>query len=163
MFPADPPYHALGYPPPPDSYNPLIHPSLAPGEGVKLFPAWVSGYYLHGNSPSSLEHRVALQDPPPTILTMSLEEIQGALYDPPTIPGGSDALQVEIEEAKNSGKPLRNISLMRLSRANHFVSHSEPYCDSRTHGPFTQAHWDQPERALKALLSDAPEEHPSHL
>ncbi|KAF7790431.1 hypothetical protein EIP86_001386 [Pleurotus ostreatoroseus] len=178
MVVADPPYHAIGYPPPNDFYNPLTHPSLPPGEGVKLFPAWVSGYYLHGDSPSLLEHRIALEDPKPTILSMSSDDLQDSLFNAPAIPGGSDdvlmhagirhglwsairegalyipvsgdaresdwdgielryiwcdqsvwempwgtwALQAELDNAKNSGRPLRNISLTRLTGANHFVS-----------------------------------------
>ncbi|KAF7790420.1 hypothetical protein EIP86_001375 [Pleurotus ostreatoroseus] len=56
------------------------------------------------------------------------------------MPWGTWALQAEIDAARNSGKPLRNISIMRLTGANHFT------------------HWDQPERALKALLSDTSDE-----
>ncbi|KAL5522412.1 hypothetical protein ACEPAG_8428 [Sanghuangporus baumii] len=191
----DPPYHALGYPPPAKFYNPLSEPSLAAGEGVKLFPSWVSGYYLHGNSSAELEHRNALPEPRPTIETMSKEDIEAALFPPPANPGGSDqilmdtgircglyaalrkaalfppasslsnsklesywasvtlryvwcdrsvwemswgtwALQSELENAKNVGIYSRKIQFVKLDGANHF------------------AHWDQPERALWAILSD---------
>jgi hypothetical protein len=80
LFSLDPPYFALGYLPPPESYNPLSHPSLAPGEGVKVFPVWVSGYYKHGDSGADLEHRIALPDPRPTILAMSEADVASALY-----------------------------------------------------------------------------------
>ncbi|EIM81598.1 alpha/beta-hydrolase [Stereum hirsutum FP-91666 SS1] len=205
----DPPYHAIGYDPPEEFYNPLSHPSLAPGEGAKIFPAWVSGYYAHGDSASELEHRIALAEPTPTILTMSPEDIQAKLHAPPAIPGGSDdllvvtgiqhglydtmrratlffanpgvaeaeageeegeeeavrgdwkgielryiwcdrsvwevpwgtwALQAELQEARKAGKETRNVVLVRLKGANHFV------------------HWDQPERALRALLADSTED-----
>ncbi|KAL5523351.1 hypothetical protein ACEPAF_1618 [Sanghuangporus sanghuang] len=191
----DPPYHALGYPPPAKFYNPLSEPSLAAGEGVKLFPTWVSGYYLHGNSPAELEHRIALLEPRPTIETMSKEDIEAALFPPSANPGGSDqilmdtgircglyaalrkaalyppasplssgnpesdwasvtlhyvwcdrsvwempwgtwALQSELENAKNVGIYSRRVQFVKLDGANHF------------------AHWDQPERALWAILSD---------
>ncbi|KAL5496029.1 hypothetical protein ACEPAH_3122 [Sanghuangporus vaninii] len=191
----DPPYHALGYPPPAKFYNPLSEPSLAAGEGVKLFPSWVSGYYLHGNSSAELEHRIALPEPRPTIETMSKEDIEAALFPPPANPGGSDqilmdtgircglyaalrkaalfppasslssskpeldwasvtlryvwcdrsvwempwgtwALQSELENAKNVGIHSRKVQFVKLDGANHF------------------AHWDQPERALWAILSD---------
>ena len=88
----DPPYHAFGYPPPDVFYNPLFDPSLTPGEGVKLFPSWVSGYYQHGESASSLEHRVSSQDIIPTIERLSAEDVASALYPPPANPGGSDAI-----------------------------------------------------------------------
>ncbi|EKM52319.1 uncharacterized protein PHACADRAFT_260636 [Phanerochaete carnosa HHB-10118-sp] len=52
------------------------------------------------------------------------------------MPWGTWALLAEIEEAKASGTPMRKISIMRLTGANHFL------------------HWDQPERALAALLSE---------
>ncbi|KAF8954824.1 alpha/beta-hydrolase [Flammula alnicola] len=86
----DPPYHAMGYQPPPDSYNPLFDASLALGEGPKRFPAWISGYYNHGDSAYTLEHRNTLPEPRPTILTMSALEVESALYLNPTLPGGSD-------------------------------------------------------------------------
>lgn len=164
----------------------MSHPSLAPGEGAKLFPTWVSGYYAHGNSASELEHCVAQAVPIPTILNMSPEDIQANLHAPPAIPGGSDdlllaagirhglydvmrraalfftssgasegqgeeenavrsewkgielryiwcdrsvwempwgvwALQEELEEARKAGKEVRNVVLVRLKGANHFV------------------------------------------
>ncbi|THH15943.1 hypothetical protein EW146_g4608 [Bondarzewia mesenterica] len=95
LFRTDPPYHSLGYPPPAEFYNPLSHASLPRGEGAKLFPAWVSGYYRHGDSPSELEHRTALHEPRPTILTMSQEDVLSALHAAPTDPGGSDAILLE--------------------------------------------------------------------
>ncbi|KAI0091390.1 hypothetical protein BDY19DRAFT_983760 [Irpex rosettiformis] len=198
---AYPPYHALGYPPPPTFYNPLTDPSHPPGTGIQLFPAWVSGYYTHGDSPHELEHRTPLQDPPPTILTMTHEEIEGAVFPGPGEVGGSDevflhsgvrcglwevlrgralfvgmndddeekednvkgwndielryvwcdrsvwelpwatwALQAELAEAEKAGREVRKVRLVRLRGANHFV------------------HWDEPERALKALLADSSEE-----
>lgn len=54
----------------------------------------MSGYYAHGDSASELEHRIALAEPTPTILTMSPEDIQAKLHAPPAIPGGSDDLLV---------------------------------------------------------------------
>lgn len=86
----DPPYHALGYPPPSTFYNPLTDSSHPVGEGIKLFPAWVSGYYTHGDSAHELEHRTPLQEPPPTILTMTPSEVAMALFPGPGEVGGSD-------------------------------------------------------------------------
>ncbi|EIM89469.1 alpha/beta-hydrolase [Stereum hirsutum FP-91666 SS1] len=114
----DPPYHALGYPPPPNPYRPLSDPSLTPEEGIKIFPAWVSGYYHHPalesdsspgsgsgsdsayipNSPSALECRTPLDHPKPTILTMSENEIAAGLFTPPGAPGGSDDVVVRAGE-----------------------------------------------------------------
>ncbi|KAI0339752.1 alpha/beta-hydrolase [Trametopsis cervina] len=200
----DPPYHALGFPPPAAFYNPLTDPSHSHGEGIKLFPVWVSGYYAHGNSPDTLEHRTPLEHPRPTLLTMTPEEVSGTRYLAPGAPGGSDqvlmqagiqhglfaslreralylspttdatqassdtnsydgwdsvelrylwcdespweipwgtwALQNELEDATKAGKRVRRIEIVRLTKANHF------------------AHWDQPERTLKALLAEQPGE-----
>lgn len=89
-FPLDPPYHALGYPPPSEFYHPLTDPSHPVGEGIKLFPAWVSGYYEHGNSASELEHRTPLKEPPPTLHTMTPADVELALFPGPGEVGGSD-------------------------------------------------------------------------
>lgn len=88
---ADPPYHALGYAPPLDFYNPLQDLSLAPEERARVFAGWVSGYYTHGESPSELEYRTAAAEPRPTMLTMSPEFVRSALCRGPGEPGGSDA------------------------------------------------------------------------
>jgi hypothetical protein len=80
----------LGYPPHVEEYNPLTDSSLPPGDGVKFFAAWVSGYYSHGDLSTGLEFRTPLQDPPPTILTMSPSDLKLALFPGPGSPGGSD-------------------------------------------------------------------------
>ncbi|KAI0317833.1 alpha/beta-hydrolase [Amylostereum chailletii] len=86
----DPPYHALGYPPPAGGYNPLFDPSVTREEGVKLFGSWVSGYFKHGESPSELEYRTQLDNPRPTLATMSSEDAAATKHPAPTLPGGSD-------------------------------------------------------------------------
>lgn len=86
----DGPYHTLGFPPHPDGYNPLFDPALAPGEGPRIFPAWISGYYSHGEDLTKLEFRDALPKPLPTILSMDPSEVHACLELSPTLPGGSD-------------------------------------------------------------------------
>lgn len=39
------------------------------------------------------------------------------------MPWGAWAIQDELQQAKDAGEPLRRITLMRLSGANHFVSY----------------------------------------
>ncbi|KAI0700198.1 alpha/beta-hydrolase [Cytidiella melzeri] len=200
----DIPYNALGYPPPATFYNPLTDPSHSPAEVTKIFLAWLSGYYTHGAWPSKLEYRTPLQDPPPTVFTMTPSEFESALCTAPGNPGGSDevflhmgvrhglykilreqalytsplcscpspenaeskrswddvelyhiwcdqsswmlswatwSLLEELREAEEAGRAVRKMTVVRMSKANHF------------------AHWDQPERTLKTLLSDSPEEY----
>lgn len=142
------------------------------------FSKWVTGYYTHGDSPDELERRKHVDDPRPTILNMTLEDIQTNFVQEPTAVGGSDlmlleggigtglnevmrksafyltepdedegdnwadvelrylwcdrsvyempwgtwALRNELEEAKQQGRRMRNITMARLSGANHFVS-----------------------------------------
>ena len=95
LFFTDAPIMTLGFSPPVDSYNPLSHPSHSPGEGVKLFPSWVSGYYRHGESVDELEQRTALTEPRPSILRMSPEDVSNAVYSGPAQPGGSDNIFME--------------------------------------------------------------------
>ncbi len=89
---ADVPYHTLGYPPlNGDVYgNPLFDLSLEPDERTRLFADWVSGYYKQTDSLDELERRTPLAHPPPTISTMTAEELASAFYPSPGDPGGSD-------------------------------------------------------------------------
>ncbi|KAI0755699.1 hypothetical protein C8Q74DRAFT_1305136 [Fomes fomentarius] len=83
-------YHSLGYlppPPPADAWNPFMDYSLAPEDGMKAslvpedamkaFAIWASGYFSHSSADSfeQLETRKPLDSPPPTITTMSPEEL----------------------------------------------------------------------------------------
>lgn len=175
----DPPYHALGYPVPEDKYHPLEDESIPPQDRPMAFSKWVSGYYTHGNSPADLERRRPLDDPPPTILGMTMEEVQSCFHEKPAGPGGSDALLLvggiatglntalrksaffpedsegkgddwadielrylwcdrsvyempwgtwalrsELDEAKKKGLRMRNVTIVCLPGANHFVSPS---------------------------------------
>ncbi len=88
----DVPYHTLGYPPlNGDVYgNPLFDLSLEPDERTRLFADWVSGYYKQTDSLDKLERRTPLAHPPPTISTMTAEELASAFHPSPGDPGGSD-------------------------------------------------------------------------
>ncbi|TFK94481.1 hypothetical protein K466DRAFT_593484 [Polyporus arcularius HHB13444] len=88
----DVPYHTLGYPPlNGDTYgNPLFDTSLEPSDKIRLFADWVSGYYKHEDSLDDLERRTPLVHPPPTISTLTAEELASTLYPSPGDPGGSD-------------------------------------------------------------------------
>lgn len=60
-------------------------------------------------------------------------------------------LQAELDNAKRAGKPIRKVDMLRLSGSSHFVSF--PFPSSPHAKSMQQCHWDQPEVALKALLS----------
>jgi hypothetical protein len=161
---------------PADKYHPLEDADIPPPERAAAFSRWVSGYYTHGDSAATLERRVPVDDPRPTILSITPEELQTVFHADVTGPGGSDllllgggiatglneamwrgalylsgdgsgnewadvelrylwcdrsvyempwgtwALKKEVEDAKRKGLPLRNLSIVRLRGANHFVS-----------------------------------------
>ncbi|KAI0293846.1 alpha/beta-hydrolase [Multifurca ochricompacta] len=174
----DPPSIAMGYPAPDGYYY------LSEGKDDDM-----KSYYTHGETLETLS-RTALDDPRPTILAMSAEDIELAFYVPPSLPDGVDMLllrnglksglferlrmsavfvpdgtedgwcnvefryfwcdrslwqmpwgiwsfNAEIESAKELDKQVRRHSIVRMSGANH--------C----------GHWDEPERTLKLLVSDA--------
>ncbi|KAI0821753.1 hypothetical protein BC628DRAFT_1412722 [Trametes gibbosa] len=87
----EPSYRLLGYPPPATGgYHPLFDPELLPENRDQEFSDWVSGYYDHGDTFETLEQKTPLRSPPPTISTLTSEEVAEALYLPPGSPGGSD-------------------------------------------------------------------------
>ncbi len=110
---ADVPYHTLGYPPlNGDTYgNPLFDTSLEPSEKIRLFADWVSGYYKHTDSLDDLERRTPLAHPPPTISTMTAEELASALYPFPGEPGGSDCELNNVGIQSGAFKVLRTNAL----------------------------------------------------
>jgi hypothetical protein len=72
------------------------------------------------------------------------------------MPWGIWAFRAETEQANKDGKYVRTHSVVRMRGANHCVS--IPFtCIPVT--PLTsnvKAHWDEPEKTLRVLLSDAP-------
>lgn len=67
-------------------------------------------------------------------------------------PWGAWALRKELEEANKAGRRTRNINVVCLRGANHFVS---PLCGLSLCLDLTyllQAHWDIPDRLLRAFL-----------
>ncbi|KAI0631506.1 hypothetical protein C8Q77DRAFT_1218969 [Trametes polyzona] len=89
----DPSYSLLGYHPPTTPwYHPLTDPLLDHDGRVKVFPAWASGYYSHGDTLETLEQKTPLRDPPPTTETLTPEELASMEYLPPGGSDGSDAL-----------------------------------------------------------------------
>ncbi|KAM5540104.1 hypothetical protein V8D89_006244 [Ganoderma adspersum] len=205
----DSPYHVLGFAPPPEphNYNPLFDPAIPPADQTRVFSNWVSGYFAHRTDTLALasasaeeklraaatfEVRTNLAAPPPTLSTLSPDEVASALFPTPGDPGGSDSLLVaggiasgvfvtlreaalavptdegwravevrhvwcdrsvwettwttwnlrwRFAEAKENGEKLREVTSVRLEGANHFV------------------HWDEPERALVAFLTNKVEKY----
>ncbi|KAI9436609.1 alpha/beta-hydrolase [Lactarius indigo] len=187
----DPPYVAMNYPLPDGYYTPLNDPSTPSEKGIKMFPLLVTGYYAHGDTLETLSLCDALDEPSPTIVRVSPEDIASVAHHPPTTLDGPDTIvldsgldrgvlsrlredalfapqhaeipwpdvefryvwcdrsvwlmplgawsfSAEIEQARKDGKHIGKHSVVRMRGANH--------C----------AHWDEPERTLKLLLSDEP-------
>lgn len=102
---SDPSYHVLGFPPCPGLFSPIEDPSIPPSEGLAMFPEWVSGFYSHALSPSfpasSIENSKSalkvnsLADPPPTVCTLSHQDIDATVCAGPAVPAGSDGILFE--------------------------------------------------------------------
>ena len=119
----DSPYHSLGYPPLNGDMlgNPLFEPSLSLDEKTRVFADWVSGYYKHPGAVDDLERRSPQNDPPPTISTMTPEELASALYPSPGDPatGGSDSVLILAGISSGVWSVIRERALRRpLSEGN---------------------------------------------
>ncbi|KAI0702383.1 alpha/beta-hydrolase [Cerioporus squamosus] len=116
----DVPYHTLGYPVlNGDTYgNPLFDLSLEPDDRTRVFADWVSGYYKQTDSLDELERRNPLAHPPPTISTMSAEELASALYPSPGDPGGSDCELMQSGIASGAFRVLRTNALQGAKNVN---------------------------------------------
>jgi len=103
----DPPYLCLGFPQPPEAYNPLQDPDIPLEQRPRHFSMWVSGYYQHGDLISGLEYRTPLSDPPPTLSTMTREVIESLACPAPTAPNGPDMLMFTSNMARGTVRDLR--------------------------------------------------------
>ena len=71
------------------------------------------------------------------------------------MPWGVWSFRAEVEQAMKDGKRIRTHSVVRMRGANHCVSiFSHVHVNSLKYN--IKAHWDEPERTLRLLLSDAP-------
>ncbi|KAJ8488426.1 hypothetical protein ONZ51_g3568 [Trametes cubensis] len=167
-------HFCYGYTPPPNSYQPLLDTSLSEKERVEKFGIYITGYYVHGDvwkdGPSALEFRTPLAEPAPggsegllaqmmVVHGVIVAARQGAFYPKQPeegasnwenvevrhlwcdrsvweMPWGTKMLKEEIDEAKKAGKHVRDVVFARLVGGNHF------------------AHWDMPDKTLKAFLTD---------
>ncbi|TBU29282.1 Alpha/Beta hydrolase protein [Dichomitus squalens] len=87
-------YLGLGFPFPEGLYHPLHDPSLPMEEYFEKFCTWSSSYFAHGDLGAglhALEDRNALESPPPTVKTMSVEELAESTSAAGE-PGGSESL-----------------------------------------------------------------------
>ena len=129
----DSPYHVLGFAPPPEphNYNPLFDSTIPPADQTRVFSNWVSGYFAHRTdtltlanasaSPASDEEKLRaaatfevrdnLAAPPPTLSTLSPDEVASALFPSPGDPGGSDSLLVASGIASGIFVTLREAAL----------------------------------------------------
>ncbi|EIM81567.1 uncharacterized protein STEHIDRAFT_161746 [Stereum hirsutum FP-91666 SS1] len=203
----DPPYSVLGFPHHEDLRMPIDDATVTDGKAVI---AWLTGFFDHSIPPSFPSTpildpelrlgRTPVSIPPPTIATISPEEIQNVIFIPPAAPGGSDVLLYEagqrlglfeemrkkalyataeedvtaeqkgwresvevkviwcdrsiwgvpwgisqlyreVEDAKAKGElSVGRVNIVRVTGANHYI------------------HWEEPERALRALLAGSTQE-----
>ncbi|KAF5327565.1 hypothetical protein D9619_004821 [Psilocybe cf. subviscida] len=153
----DTPAFLMGYAPPPDVVNIFFDPLLTPGEALKMFPQWVSAYYAHAEDTAKLEYE-ALNDPPPTILSMDPSDVQRCLDVVPVLPGGSDDQFVRLGFQLGAFSPLRQAAMyldkdegqhQHLGRNWDDVEIKHVWCD--------QSMWEMPWATvcLQAELADA--------
>ncbi|TCD66600.1 hypothetical protein EIP91_001157 [Steccherinum ochraceum] len=108
-------YLCMEYPLCTSGYSPFSNPDLPPGEAANRFPAWVSGYYSHGDGHtlSDLEMRDALQDPKPTVVAMSQDDLEYAMYPAGGAPDGADMTFYMGALSNGILKEVREEALMR--------------------------------------------------
>ncbi|KAI0643306.1 hypothetical protein C8Q79DRAFT_1012603 [Trametes meyenii] len=105
-------YHTLGYPAPEGiQYRSFFDPKLPPEEQGRAFSIRVSGYYVHGDTPDSLGLDTPLQDPSPTFLRLTPEEISRLQYNEPGLPGGTDSVLLDSGLKLGLFSALRQASL----------------------------------------------------
>jgi hypothetical protein len=71
----------------------------------------VSGYYSHAEDVSKLEWRTALANPPPTLPTLSQEEVASVLCLPATSPGSADERLMNLGKDAGVFASIRDKSL----------------------------------------------------
>ena len=64
----------------------------------------------------------------------------------------------EVEEAQKGGRAMRRADVVQVRDANHFVSFVHDFLESRELTHRSQAHWDYPNRILRAFLQDGSED-----
>ncbi|KAH9158762.1 alpha/beta-hydrolase [Lactarius sanguifluus] len=180
----DPPSLAMGYPFPVGYYTPLNDPSISPEKAMEIFPLWITGYYTHGDTLETLSLRDALDEPSPTITRMSHEDLASTFHEPPTLLDGTDTVIQKGGVDRGAFSRLREVALFAPQNTEIAWPNVEfryVWCDRsvwlmpwgiwsfprtekrirkhsvvRMRGANHCAHWDEPERTLRLLLSDAP-------
>ncbi|KAI9449324.1 hypothetical protein BJY52DRAFT_1227834 [Lactarius psammicola] len=57
-----------------------------------MFPLWITGYYSHGDTLETLSLREASDEPSPTVVRMSPEDLASTFHEPPTLLDGTDTV-----------------------------------------------------------------------
>ncbi|KAI0744998.1 hypothetical protein C8Q76DRAFT_605350 [Earliella scabrosa] len=78
----------FSFPAPNNSYNPVLDP--ANDVASPVVSDWISGFYSHGTTIDTLVERTPVDDPPPTVRTMGLDDIRNCVYIPSDATGNSD-------------------------------------------------------------------------
>ncbi|TCD61385.1 hypothetical protein EIP91_008522 [Steccherinum ochraceum] len=86
------PSRLFGYGPPQSAnfYHPMDDETLNPEERIKQFNLYITGYYAHGSTVSSLSDEERLLEPSPTINRMSAEDLQASIDMTHAKPGQAD-------------------------------------------------------------------------
>ncbi|TCD61717.1 hypothetical protein EIP91_008026 [Steccherinum ochraceum] len=93
---SDMPSHFMGYPPKKEFWMPLFDMSLDPNERVRLFARWVTGHFMHGETADEIVPSDYSADIPPTLDTMTPEDLESTLCIAPGAPGASDDVLVRV-------------------------------------------------------------------
>ncbi|KAI0632766.1 Alpha/Beta hydrolase protein [Trametes polyzona] len=152
----DPPYLVFGYPPSRERLQPTVrrrHPAQQSREGVhqlgerilrarrhrpyartKALLALPSAHAINPLKERALYHPAGKADADPWAdVEVRYVSCERSVWE---MPWGTMLLKREIENARAKGLPIRNIRLVFVKGANHFV------------------HWDAPELALRALVGE---------
>ena len=78
----------FSFPAPNNSYNPILDP--ANDVASPVVSDWISGFWSHGTTIDTLVQRTPVDDPPPTVRTMGLDDIRNCVYIPSDATGNSD-------------------------------------------------------------------------
>ena len=133
----DIPSRLYGYKRPPDLWNPLDDQSLSHIERIKAFNRWITGYFSHGNTLSTVADRVVLTEPCPTIDNMTQADFASSVDTLPAAQDQSDFVMMSSGVRDGLYTVLKDRALFPRSRGDKGTS----------------SEWDQVE--FRALLCDA--------
>ncbi|THH31270.1 hypothetical protein EUX98_g2928 [Antrodiella citrinella] len=138
----DMPSHILGYAPIEGGWNPLLDLTLPGAERVNIFPRWVSGYFMHGETVAELIVRDFTEEISPTLDRMTHEELQSCLFVAPGEPGASDDMLFRAIRMHDITSELREMIVFPTGNGGLWdnVKLRHVFCDRSTWSEFWGAH-----------------------